>query len=104
MTDGDEDDALDGWEFPAEESAVESAVESAEETADEPDGEQATGDQLHNHGNGAEEGGEDGGNVAGDLAQSDPVVPESIDPENALFVLIGALFVIGFLALAIYGL
>lgn len=47
---------------------------------------------------------EHGGNVAGMLARDQPLEPGTIDVENALFVLIGVVMVVGFLVLAIAGL
>ena len=43
-------------------------------------------------------------NVAGSLSQYDPLEPQEIDLENAVFVLLGVVFLIGFLVLAIQGL
>lgn len=44
------------------------------------------------------------GNVAGMLAQDQPLEPGTIDLENALFVLLGVVIVVGFLVLGIAGL
>jgi hypothetical protein len=44
------------------------------------------------------------GNIAGTLDLDQPLEPEAIDLENALFVALGALFVIGFLVAGIQGL
>jgi hypothetical protein len=47
---------------------------------------------------------EQSGNVAGTLATREPVVPGDIDPENALFFLVGAVGTILFVVLAVGGL
>ena len=44
------------------------------------------------------------GNVAGSLDADQPLEPQQIHPENALFVLLGIALVVGFLVLAIQGL
>ena len=51
----------------------------------------------------AEEADEEG-NVAGVLMRNEPLERESIDPENALFFLLGSLGTIAFIVLAIGGL
>lgn len=44
------------------------------------------------------------GNVAGSVAYDEPLEPEPIDLENAVFVLLGVAFLLVFLAIAIHGL
>jgi hypothetical protein len=47
---------------------------------------------------------ESGGNVAGSLTPQGPLEPEDIDPENALFVLLGVVFVTTLVVVGISGL
>lgn len=44
------------------------------------------------------------GSVAGTLARAQPLEPQKIDPENAAFVLFGAVLVAGFVLVALLGL
>jgi hypothetical protein len=44
-----------------------------------------------------------GGNVAGTFNPAGPLEPQGIDPENAAFVLLGVVLVVGFLIAAIVG-
>lgn len=44
------------------------------------------------------------GNVAGSLDADQPLEPQQINVENAFFVLLGVVLVVGFLVLAIQGL
>lgn len=48
--------------------------------------------------------GDDEGNVAGPLMRNEPLEPGAIDPENALFFLLGSLGTILFVVLAVSGL
>jgi len=71
------------WRFSLEDLEDEEASDeetSDEETSDAGEGERGTAD-----------GDEGNGNVAGTLRPDRPVTPGSIDPENAFFVLVGAL-------------
>lgn len=45
----------------------------------------------------------DGSNIAGTLASDQPLEPGEIDLENAIFVVLGALLVVGLLAATILG-
>jgi len=47
---------------------------------------------------------EESGNIAGTLARDQPLEPGDIDLENAAFVLLGVLLVVGLIAAAIVGL
>lgn len=48
--------------------------------------------------------GDDEGNIAGTLMRDEPLEPETIDTENAVFFLLGSLGTILFIVLAILGL
>ncbi|MXR51693.1 hypothetical protein GRX03_08770 [Halovenus sp. WSH3] len=72
----DDDDSDDEWRFSVEDV-------SAEETTGESDG--------------------SGGNIAGTLDRNQPLEPGEIDPENAVFVVLGVLIVVVLIAAAILG-
>lgn len=84
---------------PSDRAWTDEADESAETDADGAPIKDGDATQLE-----SESDGEESGSVAGSLERDRPLEPGEIDPENALFVLIGALFVIGFLVLGIQGL
>jgi hypothetical protein len=72
------EDTDDEWRFSLEE--IESIQANDEQTA-----------------------GEQGGNVAGSLIQREPLEAGDIDLENAVFVALGVLFVLGLLAATFLG-
>ena len=83
---GEESRAHDGAD--AAEPEAEEWRYSVAEVGDSPDAEEA----------------DEEGNVAGVLMRNEPLERESIDPENALFFLLGSLGTIAFIVLAIGGL
>jgi hypothetical protein len=74
----DESDGDEGWRFSVDEVGPQ----------DEPDAEVET---------------ETGGNVAGTLDRNQPLEPGNIDLENAVFVVLGVLLVVGLIVGAIAG-
>ena len=79
---------------PREESGSERELKPAIRSvpADGPDGREAGRNDSET------------GNVAGSLDADQPLEPQQINAENAFFVLLGIVLVVGFLVLAIQGL
>ena len=79
MAAGSEDDTDDEWRFTLEE-----LDDEAEPEESEPD--------------------DESGNIAGTFAHDQPLEPGEIDLENALFVVVGVLLVVGLIAATMLGL
>ena len=90
-------------EFAGEDLAGDTTA--GENTADEePTGGNSAGEKTTGgHRPRPEPSGDNGGNIAGSLRAEQPLEPEAIDLENAVFLLLGVLFVVLFLASAISG-
>jgi hypothetical protein len=84
MAAGSEDDTEDEWRFSLEE--LDDEAEPAESGVNE------------------KEEDDEGGNIAGTLAHNQPLEPGDIDLENALFVVVGVLLVVGLIAATMLGL
>jgi len=78
-------------------------------TDDQPKAETTPTPAIHRRDESGEESDEsvaedNSGNIAGTLDLDKPLEPQEIDLENAIFVALGALLVIGFFVTAIQGL
>jgi hypothetical protein len=62
-------------------------------------------DAMHKGDNGEQShrNGDPEGNIAGSLERNQPLEPGDIDLENALFVVLGALLVVGLIAAVVFG-
>jgi len=83
MAAGSDDDTDDEWRFTLEE--LDDDAEQVESGV-------------------TEDGTDDDGNIAGTLAHNQPLEPGEIDLENALFVGVGILLVVGLIVATMFGL
>lgn len=82
MAAGSDDDTDDEWRFTLEELDDDAEPAESGVTEDEKD---------------------EDGNIAGTLAHNQPLEPGDIDLENALFVVVGVLLVVGLIAATMFG-